>query len=82
MYLKIKNTLPFEQFMKTKPNETNTINIDSMKNHYSLVKKNMECINKRLMELNINRMRSLFIKAKNARSNNPYPNPMQFKKRA
>ncbi|ETW16585.1 hypothetical protein PFNF135_05008 [Plasmodium falciparum NF135/5.C10] len=79
---KNKNTLPFEQFMKTKPNETNTINIDSMKNHYSLVKKNMECINKRLMELNINRMRSLFIKAKNARSNNPYPNPMQFKKRA
>ncbi|SOV18367.1 conserved Plasmodium protein, unknown function [Plasmodium sp. gorilla clade G2] len=79
---KNKNTLPFEQFMKTSPNETNTINIDSMKNHYSLVKKNMECINKRLMELNINRMRSLFIKAKNARSNNAYPNPMQFKKRA
>ncbi|CAC9699161.1 conserved Plasmodium protein, unknown function [Plasmodium sp. DRC-Itaito] len=79
---KNKNTLPFEQFMKTNPNETNTINIDSMKNHYSLVKKNMECINKRLMELNINRMRSLYIKAKNARSNNAYPNPMQFKKRA
>ncbi|CRH00803.1 conserved Plasmodium protein, unknown function [Plasmodium relictum] len=57
--LKNQNVLSNNDFINNTFNTYNAVNFYSMNNHHSYIKKHIESINEKLMEININRIKSV-----------------------
>ncbi|CRG93911.1 conserved Plasmodium protein, unknown function [Plasmodium gallinaceum] len=75
--LKNQNIFYGSQFIDNTYNKCNANNMHLMKNHYSYIKKNIESINEKIMELNMNYMKNLFLRSSKHLKNNEHYSTLQ-----